>query len=104
MNRLGKKYNILSVETGEDAVAEVQNQHIDLAVIGGCIEGKMSSPETIGRILEYNKGTPIVIYSKYNKPVGDWASKWMAKAYVTIKEGVDVLAEKIDECLNPPKY
>ena len=92
-------YEVILVESGEEAVERVDAVRPDLMVIDIKLPG-MDGLQTMQRILQKHPGLPVVINSAYSSFMDDFQS-WLAHAYVIKSSDLSELKTRVRQCLAP---
>jgi DNA-binding NtrC family response regulator len=90
-------YEIEQASNGIEAMDLIKKQIFDL-VIMDIRMAEMDGVETLGKIINESKKTPVIIYTAYSHYKSNFMS-WTADAYLTKSSNLDELKEKIAELL-----
>ena len=90
-------YEVILVESGEEAVERVDAVRPDLMVIDIKLPG-MDGLQAMQRILQKDPGLPVVINSAYPSFMDDFKS-WLAHAYVIKSSDLSELKTRVRQCL-----
>jgi DNA-binding response OmpR family regulator len=97
-NELRKEgYDVVTAESGEEALALLDENDIDLVVLDIRLEG-MDGIDCLRTIVEKRRDLPVVLNSAYSTYKQDFAS-WMADAYVVKSSDLTELKDTIKEVL-----
>ncbi len=90
-------YEVLTAESGEEALEVIDREPLDLVVLDIRLEG-MDGIDCLRTIMEKRRDLPVVLNSAYSTYKQDFAS-WMADAYVVKSSDLTELKDKIKEVL-----
>lgn len=90
-------YEVLTAESGEEALELIDKETLDLVVLDIRLEG-MDGIDCLRTIMEKRRDLPVVLNSAYSTYKQDFAS-WMADAYVVKSSDLTELKDKIKEVL-----
>jgi len=90
-------YDVVTVESAEDALEKLETDPPDLIVLDIRLEG-MDGIDCLRTIMEKRRDLPVILNSAYSTYKQDFAS-WMADAYVVKSADLSELKTTIVECL-----
>ena len=90
-------YQVLLAGSGEEAIAAVAEQDVDVVVLDIAMPG-MDGIEALGRILDRNRQLPVVLNTAYSSYKDDFMT-WAADAYVTKSSDLTTLKQRVKEAL-----
>ena len=90
-------YDVLTAESGEEALEVIEKESVDLVVLDIRLEG-MDGIDCLRTIMERRRDLPVVLNSAYSTYKQDFAS-WMADAYVVKSSDLTELKDKVKEVL-----
>lgn len=90
-------YAVVLAESGQEALAEVENNPPDLIVLDVQMPG-MDGIETLEKILGQDKGIPIILNTAYSHYREDFTT-WGADAYVVKSSDTSKLMREIKRLL-----
>ncbi len=90
-------YQVLLASSGEEAIATVTDQGVDVVVLDIAMPG-MDGIEALGRILDRNRQLPVILNTAYSSYKDDFMT-WAADAYVTKSSDLTTLKQRVKEAL-----
>jgi DNA-binding NtrC family response regulator len=90
-------YEIVTAESGEEALEKIEKDDVDLVVLDIRLEG-MDGIDCLRTIMEKRRDLPVVLNSAYSTYKQDFAS-WMADAYVVKSSDLTELKDTIKKVL-----
>ena len=90
-------YQVLLASSGQEAVATVAQQEVDVVVLDIAMPG-MDGVETLSKILDIDRQLPIILNTAYSSYKDDFMT-WAADAYVTKSSDLTTLKQHVEEVL-----
>ncbi len=90
-------YDVITVESGEEALTVLNDEKIDLVVLDIRLTG-MNGLETLEEMLLKNRDLKVIINTAFANYKDDFSS-WLADAYIVKSSDVSELKSKINELL-----
>ncbi len=90
-------YQVLLASSGQEAVATVAQQEVDVVVLDIAMPG-MDGVETLSKILDIDRQLPIILNTAYSSYKDDFMT-WAAEAYVTKSSDLTTLKQHVEEVL-----
>ena len=95
---IGDGYNVIAVDSGEDALKKIDSDKIDLVVLDIRLGG-MSGLETLEGLLTKQRNLKVVINTAYANYKDDFSS-WLADAYLIKSSDLSELKSTISRLMN----
>lgn len=90
-------YNVLTAENGIQALEEIKNNKVHLAILDIKMNG-MNGVETLKKIMEIDKNIKVILNTAYSTFKSDF-STWSADAYLIKTSNLDELKLKVKQLL-----
>jgi len=88
-------YNVITVKTGGEALEQVRNNPIDLAILDIKLENE-NGLEVLRNIMEHRRDLKVILNSAYLSYRNDFKS-WSAEDYIVKSSNLDELISKVRE-------